>query len=424
MGGLFFFILVMFFFGAFLRDEAVFTVLYIFVGLYLAGRWWGGRALNSLVIERTFTRRAFLGDDVQVRLELKNKGILPLVWLRVPDALPAALAVTGSFKRVLTMGPFSTSFFEYTILTRKRGFYTVGPFRAWSGDLFGLASEQSADGQPESLVVYPRIYNLPNFSLPSRSPSGTLRTLHPIFEDPSRIRSKRPYQSGDSLRRIDWKATAITGSLQVKQFEPSIALETMIFLNLDPEDYDMHTYYDSFELGIIMAASAANWVAAHKQAVGLATNGADPFEIEEAPEPANLPVSGKGRVVQPARQARQHFLPLPARKGRPHLMRLLDILARVVAPPRKSLPFLDLLRAEHVNLPWGTTLIVITPRIDEAVFDYLFQARRAGFNATLILVGKSGVSQQVRHQASIFHIPFLHISSEAELTSMPLQGRA
>ena len=396
MGDLLIFLSVLFFFAAFLRDEAVFTVLYIFVGLYLAGRWWGGLSLNSLRIERFFTRRAFLGDDVTVRLELKNRGVLPLVWLRVQDSLPAELSVAGSFKRVLTLGPYGTSFFEYTIQTRKRGCYPVGPFRAWSGDLFGLTDEQTAEGQPEALVVYPRIYPLPRFSLPSRSPLGTMRTLQPIFEDPSRIRSKRPYTTGDSLRRIDWKASAAAGSLQVKQFEPSIALETIIFLDLDPADYDMHTFYDSFELGIILAASAANWVCANKQAVGLVTNGADPLDLEE-----NTPL---------------HFRPLPARKGQAHLMRLLDILARVVAPERKSLPFLDLLNREQVSLPWGSSLLIITPQVDEALFDLLFQARRSGFNASLILAGKSVESQKIRQQAAIFHIPFLHVTSEAELT--------
>ncbi len=396
MNDLLIFLVVLFLLATFLRDEAVFTVLYIFIGLYLAGRWWGGRSLNSLQIERIFTRRAFLGDDVNVRLELKNKGVLPLVWLRVQDSLPAELSVAGSFKRVLTLGPYGASFFEYTIQTRKRGCYPVGPFRAWSGDLFGLIDEQNADGQPESLVVYPRIYPLPRFSLPSRSPLGTMRTIQPIFEDPSRIRSKRPYTTGDSLRRIDWKASAAAGSLQVKQFEPSIALDTMIFLDLDPADYDMHTFYDSFELGIILAASAANWVITNKQAVGLVTNGADPLDLED----------GKAR----------HFGPLPAHKGQAHLMRMLDILARVIAPGRKSMPFLDLLHHAQVSLPWGSTLLVITPQVDEALFDQLFQAQRSGFNASLILAGKSVDSQKIRQQAAIFHIPFLHVASEADLT--------
>ncbi len=395
MASLVIFLLALFVFAAFLRDEAVFTILYIFIGLYLVGRWWGGQSLNSILIERIYTRRAFLGDEITVRLQIRNKGILPVVWLRVQDALPVELSVAGSFKRVLTLGPFGSSFFEYTIQTRKRGFYQVGPFRAWSGDLFGLAAEQSAGGIPESLTVYPRIYQLPGFSLTSRSPMGTLRTMQPIFEDPTRIRSKRDYVSGDSLRRVDWKASANLRRLVVKQYEPAISLQTMILLNLGQEDYDMHTFYDSFELGIVMAASVANWVMTNKQSVGLATNGVDPMSLQD--------------------DVAQRFHTLPARKGQVHLIRLLDILARVIAPAKPALPFLDLLRREIVHLPWGSTLVVITPRVDEGLFDCLFQARRAGLLPKLVLVGKSAQSQEARQKAEIFHFPFQHVLSEGDL---------
>jgi hypothetical protein len=90
--------------------------------------------------------------------------------------------------------------------------------------------------------------------LPSRSPIGTLRHTQPIFEDPSRVRGKRDYTTGDSLRRVDWKATATTGRLQVKQFEPSIALETALFLNLNADEYLQRTRLDATELAIVIAA--------------------------------------------------------------------------------------------------------------------------------------------------------------------------
>ena len=102
----------------------------------------------------------------------------------------------------------------------------------YSGDVFGLTGGETRRLQSDSLTVYPKIVPLTRVVLPTQSPMGTLRHHQPIFEDPSRIFGKREYVSGDSLRRVDWKSTASTGHLQVKLFEPSIALETVIFLDL------------------------------------------------------------------------------------------------------------------------------------------------------------------------------------------------
>src|SRR3972149_2468824 len=67
---------------------------------------------------------------------------------------------------------------------------------------------------------------------PPQSPMGNLPPPQPIFEDPSRVIGKRDYVAGDSLQRVDWKATAVVGRLQVKQYQPSTARETLIVLSL------------------------------------------------------------------------------------------------------------------------------------------------------------------------------------------------
>jgi uncharacterized protein (DUF58 family) len=400
------FFIFLFIFAILLRDEFVFTVLYLFLGLYLIGRWTSKRAIGKLAIRRDYTTRAFIGEDVPVHLEIANLTWLPVVWLRIQDALPVELAFSGSFKRVISLGSYAKYNFDYTIQTRKRGFYQVGPFSANAGDLFGLGQSHEVSSEPGSLTVYPRIYNLPGFSLPSRSPLGTLHTMQPIFEDPTRVRGKRDYVAGDSLRRVDWKASAVTGHLQTKQFEPSIALETMIFLNVDVQDFDLRMIYEGVELSVILAASVANWVIARKQAVGISTNGVDPL--------SGLPESAAGKET--GNFAR--FQPVLARKGRNHLMLVLDVLARLEAPKVKALPFLELLRNEYLNLPWGTTLVLITPSANEELFDMLFLLRRSGLDPSLVLAGPNVQIQRIRQQAEAFHIPFTHIQSEMELSRL------
>jgi uncharacterized protein (DUF58 family) len=161
------------------------------------------------------------------------------VWLRVQDYYPIELAETSSFSQVISLGPRGKTSLNYSLKAQKRGYYTVGPLFVSSGDLLGMSSEKNSQGIADHVTVYPRVIPLTEIKLPSQSPMGTMRHKQPIFEDPTRPIGKRDYQAGDSLRRIDWKATAVTGRLQTKVFAPSIALTPLSF-SLKPADYSVN----------------------------------------------------------------------------------------------------------------------------------------------------------------------------------------
>jgi len=71
------------------------------------------------------------------------------------------------------------------------------------------------------LLVYPRIIPLTGYDLTSRRPIGDVLLMHRLFEDPTRISGVRPYELGDPLNRVHWRATARTGVLHSKVHEPS-----------------------------------------------------------------------------------------------------------------------------------------------------------------------------------------------------------
>lgn len=370
------------------KESFVLTLLYLLVGTFLLGRWWGRGALKAVSIQRNYLGHAFLGEKVRVSLRLRNTGWLPLAWLRVRESLPVELFSSGPYQRVVTASPKSEMSLEYWLDCRKRGYYPLGPLDLFSGDVLGVGGTHWRSEPVEFITVYPKIIPLRQVKLPSQAPLGTLRHNQPVFEDPSRVWGKRDYIAGDSLRRVDWKSSANAGRLQVKLFEPSIALETAIFLNLNAKDYEMRTRYDVPELAIVVAASLASWVIGVRQAVGLVTNGVDPL-LGAAPPP------------------------MPPRRGRGHLLRLLETLARVQV--EETFPLADLLQRESHSLAWGTTLIVITNRIDEDLFDGLFGARRAGLNAFLIQCGPTINFDQVRRRAGFFGFPVHQVLDERDL---------
>lgn len=374
--------------AAILRADFVLTLVYLLLGVLVLGRWWSQRALSKVTVVRRFNRRAFLGEIVPVRLEIKNNSLLPVVWLHLHESLPVGVAAPGLFRQVVSLSPHARVDFEYELEGRRRGYYLVGPLTLQTGDVFGLAGQQAEIGM-DSLTVYPKIIPLGRAGLPSRSPLGTLRTRQPLFEDPSRSWGKREYVAGDSLRRVDWKATATTSRLQVKLFEPSIALETAIFLNLNLAEYDIRTRSTDTELAIVVAASLANWVTGQRQSVGLSTNGIDP--LQNGLPPASIPV----------------------RRGRGHLMRILEVLARVQAA--ESEPMVRLLQREILPLAWGTTLILITPVLDEALFEGLFAARRQGLEALLVPCGPVVFLEEARRRAEYFGFPLRHVLNERDL---------
>ena len=139
----------------------------------------------------------------------------------------------------------------------------------------------------------------------------------------------------------------------------------------------------------MVAASLANWVVRARQSVGLVTNGTDPLSQDGVP-PRVLP-----------------------RRGRAHLMRILDVLARVQAGQARRLE--DLIQREGAHLSWGATLLVIAPRLDEAFFDVLFQARRSGFDIVLIPCGPVPGLQRARQIANTFGFPLVHFLNEQDL---------
>jgi uncharacterized protein (DUF58 family) len=390
MGALFFyFMAALFALAVIVNEDFVFVLLYLFLGVYLVSRWWGRRALQGVGARRDFSRRAFLGEQVNVELVIENKTWLPLAWLQMRESLPVGLHSHGPFQQVASLGSKASLTYEYQLECKRRGYYAIGPLDLFSGDVLGAAPRRQFRLEPDFLTVYPKIVPLTDVRLPSHAPLGTLRHHQPIFEDPSRVRGKREYVAGDSLRQVDWKATAAAGRLQVKLLEPSIALDCAIFLDLDERAYGVWGRFDVAELAIVTAASLANWIVDVRQSVGLITNGGDALSPNQKPPP------------------------LPPRGGRGHLLYILETLARVQVID--GIPLAKLL-GEHIHrLSWGTSLIVITPRLSDELFDALFQARRSGMGALLVQCGASENFRENQRKAAYFGFTLQQVLDEKDL---------
>ena len=255
--------------------------MYALLATMLVSRWLARSWTRSLSAMRECNRTtANVGDTVAVVITVRNAGWLPVAWVLVEDVLPRRalmfeppnLRIVGRRERLLSLGRRGRGTLLYQLQCNRRGFYQIGPLVMETGDLFGLHRRFQVASQPHFLMVYPQVLQLEGFEIASRRPLGEIRMTHRLFEDPTRIAGVRPYEAGDPLSRVHWRATARTGLLHSKVYEPSSIAGVTIVLDFHQAAHDpKHEPYRS-ELAITAAASLANAVYEMGQQVGLASN--------------------------------------------------------------------------------------------------------------------------------------------------------
>lgn len=421
------FTLALLFLAASFRIGFYYYIAYFFIIAAILSRLWVDRAARALELRRILVDHAFLDEEVRIRLEAVNKSRLPIPWVRVHDRLPARLTPLDAFRAVISLRPRESRSLEYALDARWRGYYPLGPVTVTVGDVFGFRQRVLTTERSHYLTVYPKIVPLSELGLPSRSPLGHLRTHQVMYEDPARVNGVRDYIRGDSLRKINWKVSAALGKLQVKTHEPAITLETALFLNLNAQEYDLSYVEPATEFAIVVAASLASHLAELRQPVGLVTNARDPAAApEDAEEEDELEEDARGRTdgggtsagapgarqegresPDPRMRTAEPQVPpivVPPGKGRAHLMRILEVLARAEA--KGTIPIADLLKAQAARLPWGSTIIIITWGRAPGLLDTLLALRRANFIPVLVLVRfgqRDTYSTEVRAMAIPVH---------------------
>ncbi len=372
-----------------LRQSLLFTVslaLLLTAGL---ARLWNRYCFTGLEFRRQISpRRAFPGELVELTTEVVNRKLLPLAWLEVDDDIPRELELEGGnplpshrpnryqISNLLALRWYERVRRRYRLRCTTRGCYTLGPVLMRSGDIFGLGMNQVEVDAIDSMLVYPQVVPLTTLGLPAVNPFGEMRARQQLFEDPLRMVGVRPYAPGDSPRRMHWKATARTGQLQVRQFEATTSLRLAVFLNMNtfgPYWWWQGHDPEVLELAITSAASVASWGMEQGFQVGVYANGS----IRYSHSAEDRPTEVADRVrVPPGRDPEQ-------------LVAVLEALARVL--PFATVSIEQMLRAEARNLPWGTTVVLITAILTEEMVEILRAIKSAGHQIAVLLIGEGRV---------------------------------
>ena len=353
---------------------------------------WNELSLYGLHYERSLSEvRAFLGETVQLTLEVRNQKFLPLTWLQVVDVMPASLPVDdspvtpnplnnlGEFSSFWTVSAFQRLTRQFTVHCTQRGFHAYGPATITTGDAFGMFNRRAKLPKRQRLIIYPRLYSVAELRLPAKNPFGQRGAKDRLFEDPFRTAGIREWQPADGLRRVHWKATARQQQMQSRVYEPSKEPQVLVFLNVATlTRHWLGSIPELFERAISVAGSLAALSAEMRLPVGLIANGL-------------LPGSDQPLRLLPGRSPDQ-------------LVHILELLAAVT--PYASRPVEELLLHEAPRLPWGATLLVVSAIAHDGLLAVLLELQRAGRQVVLFTLAEEPPRQQLPG-ILVYHLPHL-----------------
>lgn len=367
------------FLAAVIFDIQALMAMSAFLLLVVSIAWlWSRSTLSGIAYRRKFHHtHVFPDETTEVEIVVENRKWLPVTWMQIDDTWPSAFPTTddkymsrsdGDPTVGFLMNAYSLRWYErvrrrFELKGLKRGLYDVGPANLLSGDPFSLFERLYVkDDRRQYLVVYPETKTIEELGFPLHDPFGDKRVQRRLFEDPNRIMGVRDYQPQDSFRTVHWKATARTGNLQTKIFEPTRGISLVLALNIASFENYWHGYWPAMlEYSLTMASSIAKWAFEEGYAVGISCNGA----VARSDQPFRL---------APSRRYNQ-------------LKRLLEMLASMRY--YVTAEFGQHLLQESPRLPVGASFVVISPYISDMIATSSLRLKQNGRRVSWVVLGKN-----------------------------------
>ena len=305
---------------------------------------WPRRVLESLEIRHEIVPdRTVVGEEVELTISLWNRTRLPVAWAGVQDALGEGLRLHGMDERIVSLGvagplrPYERLTRRVHVVPVRRGVHEVGPARLRVAEVFG-SHEPGREPDLDAARVIARPLMAPVVGLlPATAPLARARARRSLFSDPTLFAGTRPFQTGDPVRSIHWRASARQPALQAKRYEPALSRQAVLVFDVQTVEglYWVLAFDEPlFEDQCVAALSVARSLVTEETACGFAAAG----------------FTG----------TTQRFFFLPPRADWSQVGRIGDALARLGV--ECSAPLTALLAWLPRRVARGSTLIVLTGR--------------------------------------------------------------
>jgi uncharacterized protein (DUF58 family) len=346
----------------------------------LASAWVRLSSRPPYVNRHGVRREVVEGEDVRIDLTV-----------RIPSAVPApsvvAIERAGRLpEREIDLWPVPWRRYAggYELRNVRRGRYVFGPVQLSIEDPFGLARTTLTKGEPEALVVYPRLVELPALFSEGGTHAQDGRRL--LLRRPTgfELHSVREHAEGESLRAVHWPSTARRGQLMVKELEDAPRDEVVVVLDGDATA----TAGELFELALRAAGSILRAHVRRGRRCALVVNSA----------------------ARPSQQVASEA----------DWRRALELLAAVEADGRT--PVHALLQAEGGVAARALELVVVTSRVDVPLADRLVQRQLSRRGASVVHVAATAEPEPQLLRLQSVGIPVAVLRPGADLAAT-LAGR-
>ncbi|MFX1446991.1 MAG: DUF58 domain-containing protein, partial [Promethearchaeota archaeon] len=215
-----------------------FAILLIFSTFVSLPLFYYQMNIEELRVHRELEKEKVFKDDfVHVKVVIENTGKNSFDFLEIRDYYNPELfrLVLGENFISTRIGPKNQIKFSYVLEPKVRGEYPLGPLSLTVKDRLGFNSvERIVPDSVSDILVYPPYEDIKRIEI-----LGSKRSLSQNYGLQrskqkglgSEFYGMRKYVFGDQFRLIDWKASARTQNLIVKEFESERDVSVMIIVD-------------------------------------------------------------------------------------------------------------------------------------------------------------------------------------------------
>ncbi len=405
--------------------------MYVLAGILFITRTLTSIWIRGLTARRQLTdKQAELGDTIEVFVDVENTHAFTIPWVLIEEegpvedltCSPPRLKLRGSRLALERLSPNASRGFKYNATFNTCGFFPFGPVQVETGDVFGLHRRRRTLGKREGILVLPKIVPIQRDQWESNRALGNTPITHRLFEDPTRFSGIRPYQPGDPLNRIHWRATARTGELQTRIFDPTCIQGATLVADFHIDSFDNGKSLAEAELLITTTASLAHAFHEKGEQIGmmaLAADKAERIQREDIQSIRKLDYPWLARTKKDVEPI-EEFIIVPARKGEDQMQLIKEALATMEFATNS--PFGHWISHYHNRLPRDASVIVIARHLNESLLQGLITLKASGFRTSLVQVNWQDKLQPdwaaptpERAELASTGIPFFHVRKEEDI---------